>query len=137
MARCFWTSLQREARATGPCISGAIQGVAGEERGGQNVETVSTYIHLNPACAKLPADLLKKGMKALWVEEDAEIAGKKGSLTKSALAWHVHRRAMAGHKWISARLRMRCPSNLTAHINRIRQASESEALRMPRKLEHV
>ena len=74
-------------------------------------------------------------MKALGVEEDAVIAGKKGSLAKSALAWHVHRRAMAGNKWISARLRMGCPSNLTAHINRIKEASEGEALRMRRKLD--
>jgi hypothetical protein len=81
--------------------------------------------------------LLRKGMKALGVEEDAVMAGKKGSLTKSALAWHVHRRAMAGHKWISARLEMGCPSNLTAHLNRIKHASEGEALRMRRKLEHV
>jgi hypothetical protein len=32
---------------------------------------------------------------------------------------------------------MGCPSNLTAHINRIKQASEGEALRMRRQLEHV
>ena len=64
-------------------------------------------------------------------------AGKKGSLTKSAMAWRVHRGGMAGHKWISVRLRMGCPSNLTAHINRIKQASEGEALNLRRKLEKV
>jgi len=71
------------------------------------------------------------------VEEDAVMAGQQGSLTKSAPAWHVHRRAMSGHKWISAQLRMGCPSNLTAHINRIKHASEGEALRMRRKSEHA
>jgi REP element-mobilizing transposase RayT len=81
--------------------------------------------------------LLRKGMKALGVEEDSVMAGRKGSLTKSVLAWHVHRRAMVSHKWISARLGMGCPSNLTTHINRIKQASDGEVLKVRRKLEKV
>ena len=81
--------------------------------------------------------LLRKGLKALGMDEDAVMAGKKGALPKSALAWHVHRHALAGHKWISARLQMGCPSNLTAHINRIKHASEGEALSLRRQLERL
>jgi len=42
---------------------------------------------------------------------------------------------LAGHKWISAQLEMGCSSNLTAHINRIKWASERAALRIQRKRE--
>ena len=65
----------------GHVFQGRYKALPVESGAGQYVETVSTYIHLNPARAKLPAHLLKNGMKALGVEEDAVIAGKKGKRT--------------------------------------------------------
>lgn len=82
-------------------------------------------------------NVVRKGMKALGVKEEDLEGGKKSSLIKSALAWYVHKSVLASHKWISGRLQMGCPSNLTVHINGIKNASEGEALRLRKALERA
>jgi hypothetical protein len=76
-------------------------------------------------------------MKALGVQEEDLSSGKKGSLIKSALAWYVHRSVLTSHKWISGRLHMGCPSNLTVHMNRFKNAAAGEPLRLRKKLDQA
>jgi putative transposase len=81
--------------------------------------------------------LVKRGMKALGLKEEDLSCLNKGALVKCALAWHIHRRVLAGHGWISSRLQMGCQSNLTVYINRIQRATDSDARELRRKLESL
>lgn len=86
---------------------------------------------------KMAEELLRKTMKALGVDEERLQREAKGSLIKGALAWYVHRKAMASHKWISQRLQTGCASNLTMYINRIKNAAAGDALKFRKLLDRI
>ena len=73
----------------------------------------------------------------LGVKNEALGALNKGDLRKCALAWHIHRHALVTHKWISKRLGTGCERTLTAYINRIKNATDGEALSLRSKLQNV
>ena len=81
--------------------------------------------------------LMRKGLKALGLKEEDLGKLNKGDLRKCALAWHIHRYALVGHRWIAGRLKMGCETALTAYMNRIRNATEGKALHLRRKVECV
>ena len=60
--------------------------------------------------------LVQRGLRALGLKEDELSHLPKGHADKCALACAVHARTMASHKWLTARLHMGHPQNLTAYI---------------------
>jgi len=80
---------------------------------------------------------VRKGMKVLGVKEEDLLMLKKGSITKSALAWYIHSSALVSHKWITERLKMGSPSNLTLYIKKFKEAAETDVLMLRRMLENA
>ena len=68
--------------------------------------------------------LLRKGLKALGVKESELKELRKGDDRKKVLAFWVHSRTMAGHKWIATRLGMGCPSNMSNYIKSIKESKD-------------
>mgnify|MGYP006283230093 CR=1 FL=1 len=81
--------------------------------------------------------LLQLGMGVLGLTEGELATRPKGDIQKCALAWLIHTRTTAQHRWISKRLDMGTPTSMTHYINRIRDASTSDAQRLRRWLERA
>jgi putative transposase len=81
--------------------------------------------------------LIEKGLKALGLKEDNLLRERKGALAKCALAWYVHANALVSHRWISGRLQMGDTSSQSGYIDRIKSASDGDALRLRHKLEQA
>ena len=65
--------------------------------------------------------LVRKGVPVLGLRMQDLPKLPKGHEAKCVLAWLVHTRTMASHKWLAARLAMGVPSNMTTYIDRARR----------------
>jgi len=66
--------------------------------------------------------LVRAGMKALGFCEADLAKLPKGDAHKCVLAWLAHRRTMVSHAWLSERLSMGSPSNMSTYTSRARSA---------------
>ena len=79
--------------------------------------------------------LLRAGMSVLKIKEADLEALPKGDETKCVLAWLVHSQTMASHQWISERLRMGVPSNMTKYVEDVKQPISNRIAKIKRNIE--
>jgi len=78
--------------------------------------------------------LVLRGLKLLGLDDADLVALAKGNTQKCALAWLVHSQTMASHRWITERLCMGVPSNMTRYVQSIACPTTPEEKRMKNKL---
>lgn len=81
--------------------------------------------------------LLRKGLRAIGVREDALRGMRKGAIEKIVLAWRIHCSALVTHKWICERLSMGSASNLTMYIRQCKNATDGRLLKLRMVLERL
>ena len=79
--------------------------------------------------------LVERGLELLGLAGQSLAELPKGDARKCALAWLVHSRTTVSNVWISARLAMGVPSNMSAYIARVQLSKDPAAARMRRSLE--
>jgi len=79
--------------------------------------------------------MIIQGMKVLDMTEDQLEGLRKGEERKCVLAWLVHTRTMASHKWIGERLRMGCPSQISVHVAKVRSNQHTRLNHLRQRVE--
>ena len=81
--------------------------------------------------------LIRKGMRALDIDEDELGRLPKGHESKCVLAWLAHTHAMVSHRWLSERLRMGYPTTVSTYIKKVRLAPAGRLARLRNKMMRV
>ncbi|MBN1557619.1 MAG: transposase [Lentisphaerae bacterium] len=81
--------------------------------------------------------LLRAGMGCVGLNAGELNILPKADVRKCAVAWLVHSRTTARHRWLAEQLYMGCPSNMTRYINGIRDAREKRIVRLRERLERL
>ncbi len=78
--------------------------------------------------------LLLKGLKKLGMREEDLDESAKGDVRKRVLAYHVRSRTMICNRWLSERLKMGCPSNISGYLRSVHESSDVRTKKMLRLL---
>ena len=80
-------------------------------------------------------ECVQSGMRILGLRDEDLGSLAKGHELKCLLAWLSHSQTMVSHPWISRRLQMGRPSNLSEYIKGIRETTDQRLLGLRRRLE--
>jgi REP element-mobilizing transposase RayT len=78
--------------------------------------------------------LIKCAFDVMGLTEEDLVELPKGAEQKCVAAWLAHTRTTAQHRWLSEKLKMGNPSNMTVHIKHIAHATDRSLLKLKRRV---